>query len=58
MSEIVVTAADLERMSPAERRAIFEASIITDVDEAPQHLIDRARTRVEQRIAELESQQG
>lgn len=56
MSGSVVTAAELETMSPAERRAIFEASIITDLDEAPKHLIDRARTRVEQRIAESESQ--
>ncbi len=58
MSGDVVTAAELEKMSPAERHALFEASIITDLDEAPQHLIERARARVERRIAETESQLG
>jgi hypothetical protein len=58
MSGDVVTAAELEKMSPAERHALFEASIITDLDEAPQHLIERARARVERRIAETDSQLG
>ncbi|CAN5693753.1 hypothetical protein BH24ACT5_BH24ACT5_14960 [soil metagenome] len=58
MSVRVVTAAELEAMGPAERRAIFAASIVTDLDEAPQHLIDRARARVEQRIVEAEVQDG
>jgi len=54
----VVTAAELEEMSPAERRAVFGASIITDLDEAPQGLVERARARIEQRIAESESRLG
>lgn len=58
MPENVVTAAQLEDMSPAERHALFEASIVTDLDEAPQHLVERARARVEQRIAESESDLG
>ena len=29
-------AAELEAMSPPERRALFEASIVTNLDEAPQ----------------------
>ncbi len=58
MPKNVVTAAELEEMSPAERRAIFEASIITDLDKAPQGLVERARARIEQRIAESESQLG
>jgi len=45
-------------MSPAERHALFEASIITNLDDAPQHLIERARARLEQHIAESESQLG
>jgi hypothetical protein len=56
--ENVVTAAELEAMSPAERRALFEASIITNLDDAPQGLVERARARVEQRIAESESSLG
>ena len=58
MPENVVTAAELEAMTPAERRAVFEASIITDLDKAPQGLVERARARIEQRIAESESQLG
>lgn len=53
-----MTAAELEAMSPAERRALFEASIITSLDDAPQKLVERARQRVEKRIAESESQLG
>ena len=55
MPENVVTAAELEEMSPAERRALFEASIVTNLDDAPQELVERARARVEQRIAETKS---
>ena len=44
----ITTAAELERMSPAERDAHFEASIITDLDAAPhgvKALVERARRR-------------
>jgi hypothetical protein len=47
----VRTAAELESMTPAERQALFEASIITDLAEAPVELVERARRRVEERIA-------
>jgi hypothetical protein len=58
MPDGVVTAAELEEMSPAERHDLFEASIVTNLDEAPQGLVERARARVERRIAESESQPG
>lgn len=58
MPEGVVTAAELEAMSPAERRALFEASIITSLDDAPQKLVARARARIEKRIVESESRLG
>lgn len=58
MAEKIVTAAELEKLSPAERRALFEASIVTDVDEAPPQLVERARSRVQQKIAESEPQRG
>jgi hypothetical protein len=54
VSEDVVTAADLEAMSPSQRQAVFEASLIHDLADAPQQLVDRARTRVEDRIAASE----
>jgi len=58
VSTDVVTAAQLEKMTPAERHELFEASIITNLDDAPQHLVERARARLEQHIAESESQHG
>ncbi len=58
MSGHVVTAAELEQMSPAERHAVFEASIVTDLHDAPQGLVERARARAEQHIAESNSQLG
>ena len=56
MSDGIVTAAELEQRSPAERHELFEASIVTDLDEAPSHLVEQARARVQQRIAESEQQ--
>lgn len=58
MSGRVVTAAELEKMSPAERHALFEASIVTNLDDAPQHLIERARARLEKHIVASDSQLG
>ena len=53
----VWTAAELEQLSPAERRAIFDASIISDLDDAPPELLARTRDRIERMIAESESPQ-
>ncbi|WP_419946672.1 hypothetical protein [Candidatus Poriferisodalis sp.] len=58
MAENIVTAAELEKLSPAERHALFEASIVTDLDEAPPQLVERAKSRVQQKIAESEPQRG
>ena len=52
------TAAELEKLSPAERHALFDASVVTDLDQAPQDLIERTRTRIHQRIAQAEAQRG
>ena len=57
MASKVWTAAELEQMSPAERRAIFDASIVTDLDDAPPELLARTRARIERMIAESESSQ-
>jgi hypothetical protein len=35
MAHKVRTAQELERLSPAEQDAIFDASIVTDLDEVP-----------------------
>lgn len=48
----MITAEELERMSAAEQAAAFEASIVWDLDNAPQDLVARALARIEQRIAQ------
>ncbi len=58
MPDDIVTAAELEKLSPAERHELLEASLVADLDEAPSHLVERAQARVQQRIAESELQRG
>ena len=55
MTEKVWTAAELEQMSPAEQDAIFESSIVTDLDSVPAAFLARVRRRTEEQIAEDES---
>ncbi len=52
MGQKIWTAAELDEMTPAERKRIFEDSIVWDLDDAPTELIERARRKVEKRIAE------
>ena len=52
MPRKIWTAAELEHMTRAEQQAIFEESIIWDLDDAPQDLVARLREDVEQHIAE------
>lgn len=52
------TAAELDEMSPAERKRIFDESIVWDLDDAPAELIERARAKVLKRIAEAEGTQS
>jgi hypothetical protein len=54
----VLTAAELERLSPAEQAAAFEASIIWDLDDAPPDLVARARARAEDRISRQQDQRN
>ena len=51
MGPNVWTAEQLGQMSPAERHAIFEASIITDLNDVPPEFLDRVRKRAERIIA-------
>lgn len=52
----VVSAAELEQMTPAERAAAFEAGIVWNLDDAPEALVARSRQWVEERIAAEERQ--
>jgi len=47
----VHTAAELEQLTPAERQALFDASIVTDLANAPADLVEQARAHVAERIA-------
>ncbi len=58
MTKTTWTAAELEQMTPSERHAIFQASIVTDLDQAPRELLARARAKVENRIAEADRSQS
>lgn len=55
MASAVLAAEQLERMSPAERHALFEASIVTDLEDAPREFVEWVRARVEGIIADSES---
>lgn len=50
MERKVITAAEFEQMTAAERDAAFAASIVWELDQAPSDLVARARARIEQRI--------
>ena len=55
--EKIWTAAELEKLTPSERDAIFDASIVTDLRQAPPTLVARARARVTSAIAAAEASQ-
>jgi hypothetical protein len=55
VADKVLTADEFERLSPAERDRIFQASIVRDLDDVPPEYLERVRARVEQRIAATES---
>jgi hypothetical protein len=46
----VWTAEELERLTPAEQDALFDASVVTDLDQVPAAFLDQVRARVEQRL--------
>jgi hypothetical protein len=54
----VITAAELEQMTPAERSAAFEAGIVWDLEDAPEELVTRSRQWVEARIAAEDHQRA
>ena len=55
MDSKIWTAEEFLGLTPAEQDALFQASIITDLDQAPAALVVRARARLQRRIAEQES---
>lgn len=57
MAESIWTAAELERMTPAERDALFASSVETDLDSVPSAFLDRVRRRTLRRIEDADSAQ-
>ena len=55
MSRKVWTAAELDEMTPAQVDALFQASIVTDLDDVPPAFLARVRARVQERIDSEES---
>ena len=50
MTDKVWSAAELERLSPAEQDEIFRASLTTDLSGLPAEFLERVRSRVRERI--------
>lgn len=55
MPRKVWTAAELERLSPAERQRIFDESLITDLTQVPPDFLARIQENVRHHIAEHET---
>jgi hypothetical protein len=54
MAEQITTVADLDAMSPEERHANFEASVVTDLSTLPEGYLDRVRARFEAKLVRRE----
>ena len=55
MPRKVWTAAELDEMSPAEVDALFQTSIVKNLDEVPSEFLANIRADVEQHIAATEA---
>ena len=55
MAQKIWTAEELERMTPAEQDAIFDASIVRNLDDVPKEFLARMRARFETHLAGTES---
>jgi hypothetical protein len=54
----VVTAADLDQMTPGERQATFEDSVITDIHTIPADFLTHVRSRLTPRVAQRDREQA
>ena len=55
MDEKIWSVAELEQMTPSERREISKAAVVRDLSKAPQNLVEDAINFVEERIAAEEA---
>ena len=57
MGQRIWTAEEIEQLSPAEQDALFEASVVTSLDEVPEEFLAKVRQRFEQRAASVDAPQ-
>lgn len=57
MASRITTAAELDAMTPAERQANFDASIVRDLSQVPAGHLARLRARVEERLSHSDTTQ-
>jgi len=50
VAEKIWTAEEFENLSPAEQDAVFEQSVVTDLEAVPEEFLARVRARVQRRI--------
>ena len=55
MAQKIWTAEEPERMTPAEQAAIFDASVLRNLDDIPKEFLARVRARFEAHLAGTES---
>ncbi len=55
MAQKIWTAEELERMTPAEQDAIFDASIVRNLDDVPNEFVAKVRARFGAHLAGTES---
>ncbi len=55
MEPKLITAAELERMTPAEQDRVFAESIVKDLSLVPEEFLARVRADVEEHIASTEA---
>jgi hypothetical protein len=57
MARKVWTAAEMENLGRSEQQAIFDESVVTDLDSVPSEFLDQVRADAERLIEAHESQQ-
>jgi hypothetical protein len=55
MPRKIWTAAEVEKLSPAERQRIFEESLVTDLSAVPPEFLEQVREDTRRHIAEQEA---
>ncbi len=50
MARRIWTAEEFEAMTPAQQDEIFDAAVISDINDVPEELLARVRARLQERI--------